>query len=95
LQAGGPRGSTPDNPLARRTRPGSAYDGPATLEAYTVAHDRQGVPEAAIASALTPAGERVLVGSSDAQVIAALLADDPLGAELMIEGQDGLSWQHR
>src|SRR5262245_61537584 len=65
---------------------------PAMLEADTVAYDPQGAPEAAIASALTPAGERVLVRSSDEQLIAGLLADAPLGGELMIEGEDELSW---
>jgi acetyl-CoA C-acetyltransferase len=83
----------PQPPPARRALPGSAYCGRATLEAYTLAYDRQGRPEAAIVSALTPADERLLVSNSGAQVIAELLADDPLGAELIIDGQDGLSWR--
>ena len=36
----------------------AAYEGPITVEAYTVMHDREGAPELGIVAARTPAGER-------------------------------------
>jgi acetyl-CoA C-acetyltransferase len=58
-------------------RPGRAlstdHDGPVTVEAYTVMHDRDGTPERAIAATLTDAGERAWATSDDADVLAALL----------------------
>ncbi len=67
------------------------YTGPATLEAYTVAHNRDRSPEAAIVSALAPDGVRAIVRSTDEDVRAALLESDPLGAELEITGPGALT----
>jgi acetyl-CoA C-acetyltransferase len=54
----------------------------ATLEAYTVPYGRDHAPEAAIVSAIADDGTRVLARSEDEELIAALLADDPLDAPL-------------
>jgi acetyl-CoA C-acetyltransferase len=75
------------NESVRRPEPRpatAAYEGPATLEAYTVPFDRDGAPEAAILSALTPAGDRALKRSTSPELIAALLADDPLGTTVTL-----------
>jgi acetyl-CoA C-acetyltransferase len=71
--------------LVRRPAPRTAlatYTGPATIEAYTVPYNRDGAPEAGIVSALTPRGDRALMRSTDADLIASLLEADPLGLEL-------------
>jgi acetyl-CoA C-acetyltransferase len=62
----------------------ATYEGPATLEAYTVPYDRAGEPEAAIVSALTPNGERALQRSADPELIGWLLEDDPLGEQITL-----------
>jgi acetyl-CoA C-acetyltransferase len=73
-------------PPARHAR--GDYAGPATLEAHTIAYRRDGAPEAAILSALTPAGERALVRSEDGELIAWLLAGEPAGRGVEL-GRDG------
>jgi acetyl-CoA C-acetyltransferase len=62
----------------------AAYEGPATVEAYTVPYGREGEPEAVIVSALTPAGERALVRSAEVEAIDRFANDDPLGAEVTL-----------
>jgi acetyl-CoA C-acetyltransferase len=64
----------------------ASYEGTATIEAYTVPYDREGAPEAAIVSAITPSGERALARSADGAVIEWLLAEDPLGREVKFPG---------
>jgi acetyl-CoA C-acetyltransferase len=49
------------------------HDGPATIESYTVMHDRDGGPVQAIAALLTVDGERAWATSDDVGVIAGLL----------------------
>jgi len=66
-----------EHPPARPVR--SSYSGPAVVEAYTVPYGRDGEPEAGVLSLLTPDGARVLVRSREPEVIAALVAGDPLG----------------
>jgi acetyl-CoA C-acetyltransferase len=56
----------------------ATYEGPATIEAYTIPYDRAGEPEAAIVSSITPDGRRAVLRSSDPDLIAALIADDPV-----------------
>ena len=55
------------------------YGGAATLETYTVAHDREGVPERAFAAALTPDGARAWGSSRDPDVMHALETEELLG----------------
>jgi acetyl-CoA C-acetyltransferase len=74
---------------ARRAR--IDYSGRATLEAYTVAYRRDGTPEAAIVSALTPQAERALVRSSDKDAVEALLANDALGLPISISSDQRLT----
>ena len=85
----GPRpfGEIDANPLVQRPAPIAAtaeYSGPATVEAFTVPYDRAGEPEAVIVSARTPAGERALARSSDPELIASFVHEDPLGLELSL-----------
>jgi len=77
-------GATLQRPAPRPVTTG--YSGPAALEAYTVPHGRDGAPEAAIATALTPDGERVLLRSEDDTTVATMIAADPLGATIEIAG---------
>jgi acetyl-CoA C-acetyltransferase len=66
--------------------------GRATLEAYTVTYGRDGAPEAAVVSARDRRGARALARSEDEHVIAALLAEDPLGDPIELErGERGES----
>ncbi len=66
----------------------SGYHGSATLEAYTVTYAAGGEPEAAIISALTPAGARTLVRDDDRGLMDGLLAEEELGRAVEI-GADG------
>jgi acetyl-CoA C-acetyltransferase len=54
----------------------------ATIETYTVTHDRDGRPERAIIAALDDAGARHITQSTDAIALEALLTDDCCGTEL-------------
>jgi acetyl-CoA C-acetyltransferase len=54
-------------------------DGPVSIEAATVMHDRDGVPELAIAAVLTEAGERTWATSHDPDVHRAILEAEPVG----------------
>jgi len=53
--------------------------GDATIEAYTVMHDRNGVPERLIASALRGDGRRVWITNTDASVAAAFTQGEHVG----------------
>lgn len=69
------------------SRPAStSYTGPAVLEAYTVTYDRSSDPQTAVLSALTPDGARVLARSTDRQLLAALLDEDPLRRPVTVTG---------
>jgi acetyl-CoA C-acetyltransferase len=69
----------------------ASYTGPATIEAYTIPHGRDGEPEAVVASALTPAGERALVRATDPEVIRSMLEEDPLGRQVELSGPDRIA----
>ena len=55
------------------------YAGRATVETYTVMHDRDGRPERAFAFCLLDDGRRTLGTTDDAALAARLVLDDPLG----------------
>ncbi len=74
----------PEQPPARRVR--TEYEGPATIEACTVAYQRDGSPDGAIVSALTPAGERVLVRTPDQELIDAVRSAGPVGWRVDVAG---------
>ncbi|WP_406034978.1 acetyl-CoA acetyltransferase [Nocardioides sp. NBC_00163] len=59
----------------------SAYAGPAELEAWTVAHDRDGRPTTAMASLRTPEGARTLARSEGPELAERLTTEDLAGTE--------------
>ena len=79
----------PPRPQPRSAR--SDYSGPATIEAYTVAYERDGSPAAAIISALTPHGERALTRSPDRDVIDAAITNDLIGWPIDIAASQGVT----
>jgi acetyl-CoA C-acetyltransferase len=68
-------------PSAKRVATGTPAPG-AVLESYTIPYGRDGEPEAAVISALTPDGARLLHRSTDPALVTHLLEDDPLGQPL-------------
>jgi acetyl-CoA C-acetyltransferase len=78
-----------DEPPARRAL--TSYDGEVVVEAFTVPYDRDGAPEAVIVSAITPEGNRLLLRSSEADLVEALLGSDPLGWTLAVTAEGGVS----
>ncbi|WP_229075632.1 crotonase/enoyl-CoA hydratase family protein [Actinoplanes sp. DH11] len=79
-----PAGSTP--PSSSPPAPAPAPEVTAVLEACTVVYDRDGQPTAAIITALTEPGSRVVHRSTDAGLIDRLLNEDPLGWRLLFTG---------
>lgn len=77
---------SPSNEPARVAR--TDYTGPATLEAFTVRHDRDGAPTNAAVSALTPDGERVMLAVTDRDLVDGLLSSDQLGRAVDVRGPD-------
>jgi acetyl-CoA C-acetyltransferase len=67
------------------------HSGEAVVEAYTVQYGRDGEPEAAIVSAITPAGARALVRTRAPEVLADAVADDMLGWTVDVRGADALA----
>jgi acetyl-CoA C-acetyltransferase len=67
-------GTIAETPDARRAI--ADYEGLATIEAYTLPFDRDGEPEAAIISAITPDGARALTRTTEPELVAAALAGD-------------------
>ncbi|MDH3754676.1 MAG: hypothetical protein OEU32_12455, partial [Acidimicrobiia bacterium] len=59
------------------------HTGPATVEAYTVLHDTDG-PERALITLLNDSGQRVLAGTTDADAMAALVADEYIGTSVTV-----------
>lgn len=70
------------------------YDGPATVETYTVFYARDGAPRAGVIVARTPAGQRTLAKVSNAETIAWLTGGEtePVGSigEVVLEGEDAV-----
>jgi acetyl-CoA C-acetyltransferase len=62
------------------------HHGSATMEAWTVMHDRDGSPETAFVAALTAEGARTWAASTDTDVMAALLAGDLDRSALEVTG---------
>jgi acetyl-CoA C-acetyltransferase len=56
------------------------------IVAYTIAYDRDGSTEAVIMSALTPAGERMLLRSSDRELMLAASGSDLVGEPVKFAG---------
>jgi acetyl-CoA C-acetyltransferase len=81
-----------DRPPARRSL--RTYRGEAVVEASTVPYDRDGTPEAAVLSALTPDGDRVLVRTDDPEMVALATDGDPLGRTVRLT-DDGVTMVQR
>ncbi len=64
--------------------------GPATIEAYTVMHDRDGTPEQAIATCLVPDGRRAWATSEDPDVVGALLDGEWVGTAIILDSSGAL-----
>ena len=69
--------------------------GPATIEAYTVMHGRDGAPEQAIATCLLADGRRAWGLSSDAGVMAALTEGEWVGRPARLDADGGLLLDER
>jgi acetyl-CoA C-acetyltransferase len=61
------------------------YEGEAVVEAYTVAHDRDGTPTRVVAALQTPAGARRLVATDDTVLAAEVVDADPLAARVRVD----------
>ena len=71
------------------TRPAlTGYHGTGVVEACTVQHARDGRPEAAIFSVLAPEGARVLVRTTQDDLLGVAVDDDPLGWEVEVTAPD-------
>lgn len=64
------------------------HRGAATIETWTVMHDREGAPERAHAACRTPAGARTWAVSDDAEVMKRMLAEDVAGLSVEL-GEEG------
>ncbi|WP_379548063.1 acetyl-CoA acetyltransferase [Qipengyuania sp. DSG2-2] len=65
------------------------YDGPATIETYTIQNSKKGPRGTVIAR--TPGGERVAAIPADAPALALLETGDPFGANITIAHDDDLN----
>lgn len=65
-------------------------EGPATVEGYTVMHDRDGNPERAIASCLLPAGTRAWGTSEDPATVTAMCDGEWVGRAVRLDAQGSI-----
>jgi acetyl-CoA C-acetyltransferase len=66
------------------------HDGEATIESWTVMHDREGRPETGIVANLLDDGRRAWATSRDPAIVAALLTDDVAGRRVKIRADGDL-----
>jgi acetyl-CoA C-acetyltransferase len=57
------------------------YDGPVTVESFTVMHERDNSPSLGIVACLLPDGRRAWANVRDAAALTSLMADDPIGTK--------------
>jgi acetyl-CoA C-acetyltransferase len=69
---------------ARQLAIGDDARGAATIEAYTVMHDRGGEPERLIAATLLPDGRRAWVNVADATLARDFVADEQVGRRVVL-----------
>ncbi len=67
------------------------YAGPGVIEAATAQFDRTGAVEHAIVSVLTPAGERVLVRTTQPEICDVVVSGDPLGWAVEVADRSSLT----
>lgn len=60
------------------------YSGPATVETWTVMHDRSNEPERYLGSCLTPQGDRTWTAGTDADLMAAAVSTDIGGKRVQV-----------
>ena len=73
---------TPGRPVA------VDYEGPGSIETYTVSHSRDGEPERAFLAVRTPDGARAWAATTDADFMDALEAEELLGRPVtMVQGE--------
>jgi acetyl-CoA C-acetyltransferase len=60
------------------------YEGPGTIETYTVSHARDGAPERAFLAVHTPDGARAWAASTDADLMHALETEELLGRPVSV-----------
>ena len=78
--------------LPRRTLAvGDDAAGEATIEAYTVMHDRDGAPERLIASVLRPDARRAWVSSTDPAIAASFAHGEHVGDRVTLRGSGELA----
>ena len=65
--------------------------GKATIEAYTVMHNRDGEPETAIAAVLLNDSRRAWATSTDRQVATAMLTDEWVGRKVNLNSDGTLN----
>lgn len=86
-----------DRPLQRRLDavPAPPFtctpDGWATVETYTVLHDRQGPRQLLLVGRLAHSGERFIAVGGDADTLQAFADDDGLGRRVWVRGEQGLN----
>jgi len=66
------------------------WDGPVTIEGYTVAH-RKGRPERALAACLTDAGRRTWAVATDPALLEAMMREEHCGRRGRVDGRGGLT----
>jgi acetyl-CoA C-acetyltransferase len=66
------------------------YDGPVTVESFTVMHERDNTPALGIVACLLPSGERAWGNTNDAGTLRALLQDDVIGGGATLHGGGGI-----
>jgi acetyl-CoA C-acetyltransferase len=69
------------------------HDGPATIETYTVMHERDGSPAMAIVACLTPGGQRTWANSTDADLMRAMTTQEFVGRTVNLTPGGQLSAQ--
>lgn len=92
--ADGFRHAKPQDEIDARPRrdvaTGDDAAGPATIEAYTVMHDRDGSPELGIAACLLPDGRRAWGLSNDAPLTVAMTDGEWVGRDVTLDAEGAL-----
>ena len=68
------------------------YDGDATIETWTVMHNREGEPENGIAAALLDDGRRTWGTTQDVDVLKAMTVEEFIGRPVRLDGNGGLQF---
>ncbi len=80
------RSGQPDVDSSPARQVATDHEGPATIEAYTVLHERDGSPQLGIIGALLADGRRTWANSTEPGLLAALTSDDLVGHVAAVRG---------